>query len=191
MSVHRATAGSGAVKAQEMRFTASPAALMIPRMRKRLAPLLFAALLAAGCAQKQSPIVGAWRSSIQFESGAFAAIHDLEFMYVFNAGGTLTESSNYDAAPPVPPAYGVWREIGPHEFEAKYEYFATAPAEASEFEKAAVWLPAGRGLFTETITLADDGRSFTSTLRYEPLDAKGKPADGGGTAKGQAVRIGH
>ena len=34
---------------------------------------------------------------------------DLEFMYVFNVGGTMTASSNYDGAPPVPPAYGVWR----------------------------------------------------------------------------------
>ncbi len=163
---------------------------MIPRMRICLAPFLIAVLVAAGCAQKPAPIVGAWRSSIQFEDGAFAAIHDLEFMYVFNAGGTLTESSNYDSAPPVPPAYGVWREIGPREYEAKYEYFATAPAEAPEFQNAAAWLPAGRGLFTERITIAQDGRSFTSTLHYEPVDAKGKPADGGGTARGQAVRIG-
>ena len=52
-----------------------------------LAPFLIAVLVAAGCAQKPAPIVGAWRSSIQFEDGAFAEIHDLEFMYVFNAGG--------------------------------------------------------------------------------------------------------
>jgi len=67
------------------------------------------------------------RSSVQFTSGPFAEVNDLEFMYVFNAGGTLTESSNYDGAPPVPPAYGVWHSIGPNEFEARYEYFTTAP----------------------------------------------------------------
>ena len=111
-------------------------------------------------------------------------------MYVFNAGGTLTESSNYDGAPPVPPAYGIWREIGPREYEATYEYFSTAPAEAAAFLKAAAWLPAGHGVFSETIKIADDGRSFTSTLRYEALDANGKPTGDGGTARGQAVRIG-
>ena len=36
---------------------------------------------------------------------------DLEFMYAFNVSGTMTESSNYDAAPPVPPAYGVWKKV--------------------------------------------------------------------------------
>jgi len=46
-------------------------------------------------------LVGAWRSRIQFTSGAFAGITDLQFMTVYNAGGTLTESSNYDGAPPV------------------------------------------------------------------------------------------
>jgi hypothetical protein len=102
----------------------------------------------------------------------------------------MTESSNYDGAPPVPPAYGIWRETGPNEYEAKYEYYATTPSDAIQFLKGAGWLPAGRGVFTETIKLAADGESFTSMLRYEPFDAKGKPADGGGTAKGQAARIG-
>ncbi|HET6272831.1 MAG TPA: hypothetical protein VFG32_07620, partial [Bacteroidota bacterium] len=86
--------------------------------------VLFTALLATGCAvQKKSEdnsLVGAWRSKVQFKSGAFAAVKDLEFMYVFNAGGTMTESSNYDGAPPVPPAYGMWRKLGPGQFEAKY-----------------------------------------------------------------------
>ena len=70
-----------------------------------------------------APLIGAWRSSIEVHTGAFAEITDLEFMYVFNAGGTLTESSNYDGAPPVPPAYGVWRMIGPNEFEARVRVF--------------------------------------------------------------------
>jgi hypothetical protein len=163
---------------------------MIPRMRISAIPLLAFAIVCAGCERGPEPLVGAWRSSLQFEDGAFAGIKDLEFMYVFNAGGTLTESSNYDGAPPVPPAYGAWRRVGPNEYEAKYEYFSTAPAAAIEFLKGAGWLPAGRGVFTETIQLADDGMSFVSTLRYAPFDAKGQPMDGGGTARGQAVRIG-
>ena len=154
--------------------------------------MLFLATAACAPQPESEPerLIGAWRSSLQFENGAFAAIKDLEFMYVFNAGGTLTESSNYDGAPPVPPAYGVWRKTGPDEYEVKYEYYSTAPAAEAAFMKGAGWLPSGRGVFTETIKLAADGKSFTSTMRYEAFDTKGKPADGGGIARGQAVRIG-
>jgi hypothetical protein len=163
---------------------------MMPRMRISAVSLLAAAVVCAGCEPGPEPLVGAWRSSLQFEDGAFAGIKDLQFMYVFNAGGTLTESSNYDGAPPVPPAYGAWRRVGPNEYEARYEFFSTAPAVAVDFLKGAGWLPAGRGVFTESIRLADDGGTFTSTLRYEPFDANGRPIDGGGTARGRAVRIG-
>lgn len=161
--------------------------------RFALSCALSATLLATGCAATTQiapePLVGAWRSSLQFETGAFAAIKDLEFMYVFNAGGTLTESSNYDAAPPVPPAYGVWREVGPNEFEAKYEYYATAPSGQADFLKGAGWLPSGRGVFTERIKLAADAQSFTSTIRYDALGLRGEPGEGGGEARGTAVRI--
>lgn len=159
-------------------------------MNSKLLALCSLAALAAGCAPQPEPLVGAWRSSVQFETGAFAQFRDMEFMYVFNAGGTMTESSNYDAAPPVPPAYGTWRKTGTNSYEATYEYYATTPAEASQFIKGAGWMPAGRGLLTETITLGVDDKSFTSTLKYDAFDTKGKPADGGGTAKGSAVRIG-
>jgi hypothetical protein len=153
-----------------------------------------AMLLAAGCtADRTTPsfvIVGAWRSSIQFGSGAFAPVKDLEFLYVFNEGGTMTESSNYDAAPPVPPAYGVWRQVKPDEFEARYEFFMTAPSSAGAFRTGAGWLPSGRGVLTERIKLSRDGQSFTSAIRYEAFDAKGEPMEGGGTGKGRGARIG-
>ena len=88
---------------------------------KRLVALGLAAtsLMGTGCSHvsqemaANEALVGAWKSQVRFTSGAFASIQDLEFMYVFNAGGTLTESSNYDGAPPVPPAYGIWRRVGP------------------------------------------------------------------------------
>ena len=151
-------------------------------------------LLACACATERpalpAPLVGAWRSSIQFSTGAFATIQDLEFMYVFNAGGTLTESSNYDGAPPVPPAYGVWRVIGPTEFEARYEFYVTAPAPPEAFKIGAGWLPSGRGVFTERITLAADSNSYTSTIKYEAFDVKGQPTAGGSEAIGKAVRMG-
>ena len=164
-------------------------------MRRSL-PFVLLATALLGCrpapARQDAPpmLVGAWRSSLQFTSGAFASIADLEFMYVFNQGGTLTESSNYDGAPPVPPAYGAWRAISATEFEARYEFYVTAPAPPDAFKTGAGWLPSGRGIFTERITLAADGKSFTSVITYEAFDTHGQPADGGGTATGRGVRIG-
>jgi len=111
-----------------------------------LSEALVAVLILSACTRSDSAprgglsgadtLVGAWRSQIHFSSGAFAPMKDLEFMYVFNQGGTLTESSNYDAAPPVPPAYGIWRATGARQFEAKYLFYIvsgspTAPRQAS------------------------------------------------------------
>jgi hypothetical protein len=136
-------------------------------------------------------LVGAWRSNVQFKSGAFAGLKDLEFMYVFNLGGTMTESSNYDGAPPVPPAYGIWRTLRPNEFEARYEFYATrSPGNIQEIMTGGGWLPAGRGVLVEHITLAPGGDAFTSTLRYEAFDPQGKPIEGGGEAEGRAVKLG-
>jgi hypothetical protein len=135
-------------------------------------------------------LVGQWRARLQFTSGAFAPIEDLEFMYVFNQGGTMTESSNYDASPPVPPAYGIWRKLGPNEFEAKYEFYVTKPPEAfGQIAKGGGWAPAGRGVFVERITLSPGGESFTSKITYEQFDTAGKPTEGGGEATGRGVKL--
>jgi hypothetical protein len=135
-------------------------------------------------------LAGEWRAQLQFTTGAFAPIKDLEFMYVFNQGGTMTESSNYDASPPVPPAYGIWRKVSDKEFEAKYEFYVTKPpANFDEIAKAGGWGPAGRGIFVERITLSADGKSFTSKIKYDQFDTAGKPAEGGGVATGKGVRL--
>ena len=172
---------------------------------RRVLPLVLVGLLSACTAQapggpepaSKAPYVsppslsGAWRASIDVKSGAFTAAKGLEFMYVFHADRTLTESSNYDAATPVPPAYGVWRFV-PGDgttWEAKYEFFTTAPTPPEEFRAGAGWLPSGRGVFTERITLAPDGRTYTSAIRYELFDATGAAIEGGGEATGRGVRI--
>src|SRR6185503_17373351 len=96
---------------------------------------------------ERDSLVGAWRSQVLFSGGALAGMKDLEFMYVFNAGGTLTESSNYDGAPPVPPAYGVWRKVGPRRFEARYVFYSTrAPETFADIAKGGGWPPSGRGV---------------------------------------------
>jgi hypothetical protein len=136
-------------------------------------------------------LVGAWRSHLQVNSGAFAGMKDLEFMYVFNFGGTMTESSNYDASPPVQPAYGVWRKTGAREFEARYEFYNTKPPAAfAEIVKGGGWTPDGYGLFVENIKLAQDGQSFTSSMTYTMYDNTGKPTDASGGATGSGTRIG-
>jgi len=143
-----------------------------------------------GLGSGELELVGQWRARLEFEDGDFAAVDDLEFMYVFNAGGTLTESSNYDAAPPVPPAYGIWRRTGPDRFEAKYEFYPTsAPGGLDEITSGGGWLVAGRGVFTEAITVAAGGDTFTSTILYEAFDAAGSPVEGGGKATGRGVRL--
>lgn len=102
----------------------------------------------------------------------------------------MTESSNYDGAPPVPPAYGVWRPLGPGRFEAKYVFYVTkAPADLKQLTSGGGWMPAGRGELLEEIALGEDGRSFTSTIRYTPYDAAGAASEGGGEATAKATRI--
>jgi hypothetical protein len=159
---------------------------------------LIIATLCSGCsgspASRSSAagdnLVGAWRGTVQFSSGALAAVRDLEFLYVFNAGGTMTESSNYDAAPPVPPAYGIWRQTGPRQFEAQYVFYVTQPpATLDELSKGNGWSPAGRGVLRQTITLSADGRTFDSTLRYDVVDGAGKPVETHASATARATRM--
>jgi hypothetical protein len=153
--------------------------------------VLFTCSLGSGCARRENnELVGAWRGKVQFKNGVFAAVKDLEFMYVFNAGGTMTESSNYDGAPPVPPAYGVWRRTGPSQFEARYEFYMTKPPGSfEEIGKGGGWLPSGRGVILERITVSEDGRSFTSTVTYKAFNQTGKPVEGGGEAETDIRRM--
>ena len=135
---------------------------------------------------------GEWRAKLQFSSGAFAPIKDLEFMYVFNLGGTMTESSNYDAVPPVPPAYGVWRKTGPRSFEAKYTFFQSkSVANSQELMKSGGWGPGGYGIIRQSFTLSGDGNSFSSKISVDMFDAAGKPIGGKspGTASGSRIRF--
>lgn len=164
------------------------------------AALAGALLACAGCAPAPAPatapaasaatLAGAWKSSVQLDSGAFASVKDLMFMYAYAADGTLLESSNYDAAPPVPPAYGSWRHVDGNRFEARYAFFTTRPATRAEAAAAGGgWLPAGHGQITEQITLAADGQSYEATLQLDLFDVSGKPAEGGGTGTVHAQRM--
>ena len=112
-------------------------------------------------------------------------------MYAFIAGRTMTESSNYDAAPPVPPAYGVWKKIGARKYLAKYRFYQSkAVSSADELVKGGGWAPDGYGILTQKITLAADGNSFESGITLELFNKDGKVMAGGGEASGSGKRLG-
>ena len=139
----------------------------------------------SGSESTEPPVlVGAWRTKVQFKGGILSDLHDLEFMYAFNVGGTLTQSSNYDGTPPVPPGYGVWRQTGPRRFELKYAFYAPARFVKAGRRRAA-WVPGGRGLYSETLEISPDAKSYTSHIMYELVNPAGAPIPGGG--EGEAV----
>lgn len=167
-------------------------------MRSRLTLITVLVALVAGAhdvasaqaAKNADNLVGAWRGKVTFTSGMFAQLKDLQYMYVFHAGGTMTESSNYDAVPPVPPAYGVWRKTGARKYEAKYQWFQSkSAATTEELMKTGGWPPDGHGVIRQTITLSADGNSFTSRITVEMFDNAGKPISGGGTGTAAGERI--
>ena len=171
-------------------------------MKKRAIAMLFfyVGLLAAlsavtfSCGENKNPqpdeLVGAWKGKVQFKTGALAEIKDFEFMWVFNHGGTMTESSNYDAVPPMPPAYGIWKKTGDKQYEARYEfYFTKVPASYEDLTKAGGFPPAGNGVLTEKITLSDDGKSYKSTIKYDSFDNTGKPLTSDDEADAEAKRM--
>ncbi|OGU77092.1 MAG: hypothetical protein A2V93_01600 [Ignavibacteria bacterium RBG_16_34_14] len=157
--------------------------------------ILLTVLLEQSCKENSSPsegigLVGAWKGKVQFKSGAFASVKDFEFMYVFNEGGTMTESSNYDGAPPVPPAYGIWRKTGDREFESRYEFFFTrVPKSFDDITASGGFSPAGYGILRETITLSQDGQSFRSIIKYDAFDLAGNQIESGSEAETEAKRM--
>jgi hypothetical protein len=135
-------------------------------------------------------LAGAWRGKVRFTSGPFAATADLEFMYAFNLGGTMTESSNYDASPPVPPAYGAWKKTGARKYEAKYQFFQSKTiSTADEIVKGGGWAPDGFGILSQTITLSEDGNSFDSRITLELFNNQGRAGTGGGEGTANGRRI--
>jgi hypothetical protein len=135
-------------------------------------------------------LAGAWQGRVQFTTGVFADTKDLEFMYAFNSGGTMTESSNYDAAPPALSAYGVWRRVGARKYEAKYKFYQSrAVSSADELIKGGGWAPDGYGTLTQKITLSADGNSFDSRITLELFGKDGNVMAGGGEATASRKRL--
>ncbi len=157
--------------------------------------ILLIILLEQSCKENPSysegnELVGAWKGKVQFKSGALAVLKDLEFMYVFNEGGTMTESSNYDGAPPVPPACGIWRKTDYRKFEARYEfYFTKVPKSFEDITTTSGFPPVGYGVLVEKITLSEDGKSFKSTIKYEAFDKSNNLIESGSEAETEGERM--
>jgi hypothetical protein len=159
-------------------------------IRVRCALMMLAGLLLISGCRNEPRLVGAWRSKITFRNGPLAGMKGLEFLSSYNAGGTMTESSNYDeAANSSPPAYGVWKQLDPHTFQTKYMFYTTqAPAPGEGAPGGADWWPAGHGILTETITLSDDGQTYTSTIKLATFDRSGAATPDSGEGTGAATR---
>ena len=162
--------------------------------------MLSAALMITGCGNGQASqegvstdrglLVGAWRSKIVFRTGPLAGMKELEFLYAYNAGGTMTESSNYDeAANSSPPAYGIWKQITPQTFQTKYVFYTTKEPGPGDGAPNSDWWPAGHGVLTETITVSADGRAYASTIKLATYDSTGTLIAGGGEGTGAGTRI--
>jgi hypothetical protein len=137
-------------------------------------------------------LVGAWKGRVQFKTGAYAGITDFEFMYVFNSGGTITESSNYDGVPPTPPAYGIWKKAGEKEYESHYEfYWNKVPASYEELAKSGGFPNAGYGVLSEKIILSVDGKSYSSIIKFNLFDQSGKQtvSNEEGTVKAKRIEF--
>jgi hypothetical protein len=145
-----------------------------------------------GTSAEDALLVGAWRSQIHAQEGPLAEMKELEFLYSYNAGGTMTESSNYDeAANSSPPAYGVWRRLEARKFETKYVFFTTRASSSGDGAPTTTdWWPDGHGELTETITIADDGQTYASTIRLTMFDRTGAPVGGVHEGTGAGRRIG-
>lgn len=102
----------------------------------------------------------------------------------------MTESSNYDAAPPVPPAYGVWRKLGVRNYEERSQFYQSKPvASTDELINGGGWAPNGNGTLTQRSRFCADGNSFKSTLKLEPFDKEGNAIGDGDQATVDGKRM--
>ena len=170
------------------------------KIRSIITSILSAGLLSGlfiilfSCVEQKNPLtdelVGAWKGKVQFKTGAYAEIKDFEFMWVFNSGGTMTESSNYDGIPPTPPAYGIWKKTGDKQYKARYEfYWNKVPASYEELAKAGGFPNAGYGVLSEIIILKEDGHSYSSTIKFKLFDQSGKQIVFNDEATAEAKRM--
>jgi hypothetical protein len=128
--------------------------------------LLMQACGGGGDAHAQSvaeadPIQGLWQSSVSLtncQSGA--ALGGFRGLTIFNQGGTASADNNQPSATKGP-AMGYWTRSGTGAYTVNLRFW----------RYAADGTPAGQQRLTRTITLAADGKTLTSTITTQALDA--------------------
>jgi hypothetical protein len=127
-----------------------------------------------GPTETQRGLEGAWRVNITVETGPFAGLQ--QFLVTYSAGGGMVESSNFDAMPPVPPAYGSWVATAESTFRSTYVFFTTE--QVDRLDPGAGWGFSGSGKFRESITVGPNGDDYTSRLSYQLFDTADKALPG-------------
>ena len=107
------------------------------------------------------PIEGFWQSSVSLKDcSSGAAIGGFRGLSVFNQGGTASADNNQPSATKGP-ALGTWKKSATGSYVVELRFWRYLPDGS----------PAGQQRLTRTITLAADGKSLTSTIVTQALDA--------------------
>lgn len=115
----------------------------------------------AQAAATPDPIEGFWQSSVSLKNcDSGAALGGFRGLTIFNAGGT-TNADNNQPAPTKGTAVGTWKKIASGSYTADFRFWRYGPD----------GLSTGQQRLTRTITLAADGKSLTSTIVTQSLDA--------------------
>lgn len=115
----------------------------------------------AQAASVADPIEGLWQSNVTLRDCASASsFGGFRGLTTFSQGGTATADNNQPSATKGV-AMGTWRKTGVGAYVIDLRFWRYAPDGT----------PAGQQRLTRTITLAADGRSLTSTITTQALDA--------------------
>ena len=145
-------------------FTPKSAALFV--LSSGMMALLMQACGGGGDAHAQStaapdPIEGFWQSSVALKDCASSvSFGGFRGLTIFNSGGTASADNNQPSATKGP-AMGTWKKTADGSYTVDLRFWRYGPDGT----------PAGQQRLTRTITLAADGKSLTSTITTQALDA--------------------
>jgi hypothetical protein len=115
----------------------------------------------AQAAVTPDPLEGFWQSSVLLKDCASsAAIGGFRGLSIFNAGGTASADNNQPSATKGP-AMGTWKKTATGNYTVDLRFWRYGPD----------GLPTGQQRLTRSVTLAADGKSLTSTITTQALDA--------------------
>ncbi len=145
-------------------FTPKSAALFV--LSSGAMALMMQACGGGGDARAQSavvpdPIEGFWQSSVALKDcSSGAPFGGFRGMSLFNQGGTAIADNNQPSATKGT-AMGTWKKSASGTYIVELRFWRYLPDGS----------PAGQQRLTRTITLAADGKSLTSTITTQSLDA--------------------